>query len=209
MKINPSLFKLRNLGWLLVFAAITLVACNSKTTNEPIALTESESQQYLQKGKEIAALTFSTLSGKLQSALKEGGVSNAIEYCNLAAFPLVDSLSKVHNAEIRRTSSKVRSPKNSPSKSEKLVLENYKKMNLAGAEMKPIIKQLDDQKIAFYAPIKINQFCLQCHGKVGETLTEENNALISQFYPDDQAVGYSDGDLRGMWSIEFAKGNKK
>ncbi|MFT5766074.1 MAG: hypothetical protein ACI8X3_003512, partial [Saprospiraceae bacterium] len=28
-------------------------------------------------------------------------------------------------------------------------------------------------------------------------------AIIKQFYPEDEAIGYVVGDLRGIWSIEF------
>lgn len=75
----------------------------------------------------------------------------------------------------------------------------------SGQALKPIVKQVDDQTIAFYAPIKVNAMCLQCHGKVGETLKSEDYAVIQKYYPNDKAVGYVDGDLRGMWSIQFKK----
>jgi hypothetical protein len=41
----------------------------------------------------------------------------------LAAYPLVDSLSQVHKTYIRRTSLKVRNPKDAPTESELIVLK--------------------------------------------------------------------------------------
>lgn len=64
---------------------------------------------------------------------------------------------------------------------------------------------MDKQKIAFYAPIKVNAFCLQCHGELGQTLQEEDYAMIKERYPGDQALGYVNGDLRGMWSIQWTE----
>ena len=55
----------------------------------------------------------------------------------------------------------------------------------------------------FFAPILDKGLCLTCHGIVGETLLPENDEKIKTLYPEDKAVGYSEGDLRGVWSIMF------
>lgn len=188
---------------------LVLAACDNKGTGEKAAgeeasaLTEAEKEAYLQKGQEIAQATFAALSGRLKAAMQEGGVANAVEYCNVVAYPLVDSLSQVHNAEIRRTSFKVRNPADAPTGAERAVLQAYHDQAEAGEELKPVVKSLDGQGVAFYAPIKIQGLCLSCHGKVGETLQETDYALIKKLYPEDEAVGYELGDLRGMWSVRF------
>jgi hypothetical protein len=172
-------------------------------------LTEAESAVYVEKGKVIAGTTFSALSSRLQAAMKEGGVPQAIAYCNLNAYPLTDSLAKANQAEIRRTSLLTRNPENAPNMAEKVMLDEYAAAAGEGKELKPQVVLLDDETVAFYAPIKVNAFCLQCHGKLGENLTEENYAIIKENYPDDQAIGYLDGDLRGMWSIKFQRDDLK
>jgi hypothetical protein len=42
--------------------------------------------------------------------------------------------------------------------------------------------------------------CLVCHG---ETLAPEIAAQIAAQYPEDQATGFADGDLRGVFWVEF------
>ena len=148
--------------------------------------------------------TFSTLSAELGKALQEGGVSQAVEVCNIAAMPLVDSLSKVHNASIRRTSLKVRNPKNTPTSDELKVLNGYAKKAGTGGKLEPKIVEVDGM-VSFYAPIMTKPLCLKCHGKVGETLTEEDYVVIKNLYPDDQAIDYGNENLRGIWSIQFEK----
>ncbi len=185
--------------------AISLFSCQSKEKQEESKSSELDKAVYLERGQKIAGATFTALSSKLQAAMQEGGVVHAIEYCNLAAYPLVDSLSKVHQATIRRTSTKVRNEKDTPTTAELAVLEEYQKMAEEGEALKPIVKELNQEYMAFYAPIRINASCLQCHGKVGETLLEENHALIKELYPNDKAIGYSDGDFRGIWSIKLKK----
>lgn len=203
MKINAI--------FLLTAAILTIAAlgCKPATSNEATennqSLTEAERAAYIEKGKAIAGATFTDLSGNLQAAMQEGGVSNAIAFCNVQAYPLTDSLSQQHQATIRRTTLKPRNPKNAPIGAEETVLEAYAQAASEGAPLGPKVELTDEQTVAFYAPIKVNAFCLQCHGKLGETLADDDYAAIKEHYPKDAAIGYTDGDLRGMWSIRFRR----
>jgi len=198
--------KLTFLLFILLFLAV--VSCETKEQKQEESPMSADNSVYLEKGQHIASSTFASLSGKLQAAMKEGGVINAVDYCNFAAFPLVDSLAKAHQADIRRTSLKVRNPENAPTSAERSILEKYTQSAQAGEALKPMVQQVDGQTVVFYAPIQINAFCLQCHGKLGDTLKEEDYDAIHKLYPDDQAVGYAEGDLRGIWSIRFKKDKK-
>ncbi len=189
---------------LLIFFFWDCKQSNQQPKNES-EITAEQKTIYLDKGKKIAAATFTALSQQLQKAVKEGGIPNAIQYCNLAAYPITDSLSQAHQAVIRRTSLKNRNPENKATELERVVLENFEKKAEEGQPIKPVIKPLEGQKIAFYAPINVNGFCLNCHGKLGETLTDENYQLIKKHYPEDKAIGYVSGALRGMWSIQLTK----
>lgn len=177
----------------------------TKSTDNVEEVEKNNNEVFLKKGKEVAAATFKTLSGNLQKAMKEGGISNALEYCNLAAMPLVDSLSKVHNAEIRRTSHKVRNHKNQPTLQELAQLQAYEKQSKAGEKMNAVVKKIDPHTVAFYAPISIMPVCEKCHGEVGSTLLEKDYEVVQKLYPEDKAIGYASGNLRGMWSISFKK----
>ncbi|MEK7255034.1 MAG: DUF3365 domain-containing protein, partial [Bacteroidota bacterium] len=166
-------------------------------------LSEMEKTEYLEKGKTIAGATFAALSSRLTAALEEGGVANAVQYCNLVALPLTDSLSKENNAVIRRTSLQLRNLQNAPSDWEQILLHDYQANAQAGKEIKPTVQLLEDSSVAFAAPILAAPLCLKCHGKTGETMTAADYSIIQKLYPQDQATGYSEGDLRGMWSITF------
>jgi len=50
-------------------------------------------------------------------------------------------------------------------------------------------------------PIIIGAACLKCHGNE-EKISGEVKELIVKKYPDDKAVGYKNGDLRGAVSIK-------
>jgi hypothetical protein len=203
---------------LLFFAVIvfvsSFVACKENpeksakesTPETPsIELSQEEIAQYTTTGKSIAKSTFMALSGKLKQALKEGGVEDAAEYCNLVAIPLTDSLAQLHNATIKRTSLKLRNPDNKPTDAELEMLNTYQARFAANTELKPEVHMLDEETVQFYAPIKTQQLCLTCHGIIGEELTQENYQTLKSLYPEDEATGYAENELRGMWSISFEK----
>lgn len=189
--------------WVLAGGTFLLLLSTCSTTQKSVELTEKEEKDYLQKGQMIAQSSFAALSARLMTAIEQGGVPHAVKYCNTAALPLIDSLSKAHQASIRRTSLKVRNVQDVPQGWEKKILAEYQALLAEGKRPGPVVKKLDQKRVAFAAPIFVAQPCLKCHGKLGETLNDQHYTIIKQLYPQDQAIGYVDGDWRGMWSVTF------
>jgi hypothetical protein len=189
----------------LVFLGLCLLGLFSCQSEPPQQSAKEEIQEgeYIEKGNTIAAASFQALSGELKKALVEGGIKNAVSYCNVAALPLLDSLSKVHAATIKRTSFKVRNPKDAPTAEEAKVLQLFQDKMEDAVPIKPLV-QKNAAGIAYYSPILVNDLCLKCHGQPGSTMTAEDYAFIKEKYPADEAIGYVSGDLRGMWSIQFS-----
>ena len=96
-----------SLLFLTVIIAFLLSSCKNSPSSEgstaaseaTSSLTIAERDDFLKKGSSITSATFVALSGKLKSALQEKGVSGAVEYCKLTAYPLVDSLSDVYQCQ--------------------------------------------------------------------------------------------------------------
>lgn len=189
--------------WVFAGSTFLLLLSTCSTTQKSVELTEKEEKDYLQKGQMITQSSFAALSARLMTAIEQGGVPHAVKYCNVAALPLIDSLSRVHQASIRRTSLKVRNVQDVPQGWEKEILAGYQALLAEGKRPGPVVKKLDQKRVAFAAPIFVAQACLKCHGKLGETLNEQHYTTIKQLYPQDQAIGYVDGDWRGMWSVTF------
>ncbi len=162
-------------------------------------------KEYLEKGQQIAAAVFTNMSVALQQAMEKGGVEQALGYCHLNALQIVDSLSQIHQAKIKRAAIKYRNPLDEPDKKELAVINLYQKEKDTGKALAPRVVQEDDGRYHFYAPIIVNDLCLKCHGITGETMSVENAEIIKKYYPDDLATGYVAGDLRGIWSIAFEK----
>ena len=83
------------------------------------------------------------------------------------------------------------------------VIEAYKQSKENGEDLLPIVEIDLENKKHFYAPIIVQAKCLTCHGKVNETMTVKTDSIIKSIYPFDIATGYSEGDVRGVWSITF------
>ncbi|PSR14475.1 MAG: hypothetical protein DA408_07510 [Bacteroidetes bacterium] len=187
---------------LLVTLALLLAQCQSPS-GQPTGLTAAEKSTFLTKGKKIATETFAELSGRLAAALEQGGVAYAVPFCSQVALPLADSMGRANNVIIRRTSLRVRNPADAPLAWETSLLQQFATADQAGEDLQPLVQKLPDGTVVFAAPIRVQPLCLQCHGRLGETLETTDYAVIHQRYPNDQAIGYALGDLRGMWSIQF------
>ncbi|MGK7396564.1 MAG: Tll0287-like domain-containing protein [Candidatus Cyclobacteriaceae bacterium M3_2C_046] len=203
----------------LAFGFIVL-ACEPPPQNqENKALTEEIQSREIRKieegdiinealkvGNQIADTTQKTLAGNLVNAIQDQGIRGAIQFCNLAAYPLVDSLQKKLNVQIKRTSLQTRNPDNQPTSLEKQLLEAYHYNAENNLALEPAIQEIDEAYLLFAKPIVIgNPLCLNCHGEVGKQVQSENYQIIKGLYPEDQATGYQEGDLRGMWSIKIPK----
>lgn len=191
-------------GFIIVgFLSFVLFSC-SNSSEQIENVVESKQiktdEEYLLEGKTIVENTFKALSGQLKQALAEGGIPNALSFCNVNAIPLTDSLSNKYNVIIKRTSDKPRNSLNFPTENEQKIIDDY----LADAEnRKPVLVKNEEGQVMFYAPILTKELCLNCHGKAGETLLTENHEIIKTLYPNDQAIGYDVGEFRGIWSIMF------
>ena len=107
--------------------------------------------------------------------------------------------------EIGIKSDKVRNQDNKATERELQIIENYKNLQSENIKLVPIVEIDNNSKKHFYAPIIINEKCLVCHGKLEEKLSIKTDSIIKSLYPNDVAIGYKVGDLRGIWSVEFKK----
>jgi hypothetical protein len=160
------------------------------------------------RGKAIAGSAFHALSGRLQQALQDAGPEGAVEYCSLAALPLVDSLAATQGVRIKRTSDRIRAVHDRPDADEQRRLNEVLTLLASGntpTDIPPQAVILGDS-IAYYQPILIAMpTCLKCHGKPGSDIDSLTMQAIASRYSFDTAVGYELGDFRGLWSIRWKR----
>ncbi len=199
---------MRYIYLLFIIIIISIASCdaniNENNKSDVIVLTVLEKEQYLAKGKEIIVKTGETLTKELKSKISEGGIETAINYCNVAALPLTDSIANLYAVKVRRVSDKIRNPANAPDSLENSVISDYK-ISLSKGESLQAKLINENGSIRFMAPIILNDLCLKCHGTPDENISSNDRAIILMAYPKDQAIGYKVGELRGIWSVTFSE----
>lgn len=161
-----------------------------------------ESLSPQEQGKKMAMTAKAVLGKNLMSALQQQGTDGAISFCNIEAIPLTDSMSTVQNAQIRRVSDRNRNPKNAANEAELAYIQRAKEQLAQGEEILPYFEEVDGHQRGFY-PITTNAMCLQCHGRPQIDIAPTTLALIRDLYPNDQAVGYGENELRGIWVVDW------
>ena len=185
----------------LIFFMISSCGRNEKKAAQK---EEFIKQEYLQKGGEIVNLTQSELLKNVSHAMKIGGPAYAVDFCNIRAMFLKDSLSRLNDCQIKRIAIKYRNPVDMPqTKTEKKQLYQYQVASQKGESIKPKVYFFDD-RIEYYQPIFIDKgACLICHGNPGKQIAEETLEKIKAQYPNDLATGFELNDFRGAWKITF------
>ena len=185
----------------IIFAAgaflISALSCQKEQTK--VTEIPAEKKQGIPGGeilKNYAAEAQQLLGSQLKQKIAEGGPENALEFCNINAIPLTESISKKYNVSIKRVSDQYRNPDNAANASEIAVITTYKAMLAAGKMPKGLLKDGH-----YYSPIVTNAMCLQCHGTPGKEMTEQTHKKIKSLYPQDKATGYGVDELRGIFSI--------
>lgn len=157
-----------------------------------------------ERGMQIAQATKAELGKNLMGQIQKNGVIAALDFCNIQAMPLTDSMSMVHRAHITRVSDKPRNPKNQANATELIYIQTFKNQVAAGEEPTPIVTTMGE-KAAFYYPIITNSMCLKCHGTPGKELESLTLSNILKHYPKDKATEYDENEVRGIWSIEISR----
>jgi len=192
----------------IFFSLITSYSCNNSSNiiNENIATNEisKSDQAYIEKGKQIALEAKGILGENLLKAINEKGTEGALSFCSDKAIHLTDSISESLGVKITRVSDKFRNPSNSANDIELEYMDKVRDNMVNGIKTNPQIIE-EDNMILGYFPIITNSMCLQCHGQKDVDILPNVVAKIDSLYPDDNATGYKENELRGIWVIEMTK----
>lgn len=158
----------------------------------------------LAKGKRIASMTKSEIGENLMGAIKKYQVVGAIDFCNEKAIPITLAHAKKAGAIIKRATDKPRNKSNLADTEESSVIKSYIAAKASGQPLEPRIIDKDGE-YHFYAPIVTNSLCLKCHGSAESEIEPAVIKKINNLYPEDQAKGYSDDQIRGVFSVRWKK----
>ena len=179
---------------------VVLVSCVNRSSQE--ALNQEEYSHYLELGQDISTRAQSALLANVSSAMKEGGSLYAIEFCNLNASSITDSLNEACNCEILRVSNRNRNPHNALATGEEQQLWDLYATHYQNPTSKDTLIVMGDE-VVYYKPVYTAlETCLLCHGLPAD-IDPAAMRKVHQLYPDDKAVGYRLNELRGLWKIIF------
>ena len=180
---------MKNTPGLLLLAAV-VTGCGKETPPPAV-----EAEAPVERGAEILVPFKRDLKAALVAGLAEGPAA-AIGACNVEAPGIAARLS-VDGVRVGRSSHKLRNPANAAPDWVTPLLDAY----LADAtDRSPRTVTLVDGRTGYVEAIIAQPMCLTCHG---EPLAPEIGERVAALYPEDQARGFAEGDLRGVFWVEY------
>lgn len=183
-------------------AAPETKAANETAPAENVVANVDMSAHVEASKKGIMALG-SNLKSELTTAMKAGGPVEAIAVCNEKAPEIAKQISAQNSMIVSRTSMKNRNPENAPTEWQAKVLQDFETRKANGEDLKTmafseVVEHEGKQEFRFMKAIPTGAVCLNCHGAdVKPAVMEKIQAL----YPDDKAIGFSEGDIRGAFVV--------
>lgn len=178
----------------LSLVGLLLGACSDHSTWRPLAETEYTPAQAAQRQKAEAArdALAKALLGELTAALANGP-QQAIAVCQERAPVLAAEVAQQHGVRVGRTSLALRSPRNAP--------PDWAADHLRSGPATAAWFAGSRGEFGAMLPIRLLPQCVQCHGEAA-SLSAEVRAALAERYPQDRAVGFRPGDLRGYFWVE-------
>lgn len=157
----------------------------------------------LERARATATALGQDLGGLLLTTLERAGPEAALEVCSEVAQERTAAHAR-EGVTVRRVSQRVRNPLNTPDDAERRELERLQVLAAEGrlpAEIVRVVRGEDGRRLHLIRPIVLQAPCLACHGEP-EAMAPGVRALIAERYPEDRAVGYEAGELRGAISVK-------
>ena len=158
--------------------------------------------------KAEAAGLIQNYAGKLKAALgaamQARGPEGALEVCNKQAPAIAAGVSQGSGWSVARTSLKPRNAASAPDAYERKIMEGFNARIAKGEKVADLVSaevvEGDGVKtFRFIKAIPTGEICMTCHGgSVDPGLKQKILAL----YPDDQATGFKEGDMRGVFTLK-------
>jgi hypothetical protein len=175
----------------------------ASTLMSPAARAEDRVPEWLTQSRVIAQQLGTELKAELTSALTREGATGAINVCRKRAPEIAAKLSRESGAVVSRTALRVRNPANAPDDLQRAILEQFAADLAEGRSELPLEAAVEINRGGkiehrYMRAIPMDAMCLACHG---QQLAPEVASAIAKAYPEDQATGFEQGQLRGAFSV--------
>jgi hypothetical protein len=164
-------------------------------------VSDEEARAVAATAQPVANALVQKLGSNLMAAMQDGGPVAAMEFCQVEAMPLTRQVTEEQGMHVKRTSWRLRNPQNAPDSLEQAALAHFAQAARSGeAVPAPWVQAVPEGGYRFYRALPTNAMCLNCHGDPDE-LAEGVPAALEELYPQDEAVGFDEGELRGLLRV--------
>lgn len=165
----------------------------------------SDEAALLDEARGVASSIPPKLLAVLKAEIEKGGPEGAMVVCREKAPEMAKVASEKTSWKIRRVSLKNRNPKAVPDAWEQAALEDFDRRAAAGEspaklEKAELVTEGDSKSYRYMKALPTQPLCLECHGSSAD-ISPAVKAKLAELYPDDKAVGYSVGQIRGAMTI--------
>jgi hypothetical protein len=160
---------------------------------------------WIGEARKVATSVPPKLLAVLTEEIAKGGPEGAILVCRDKAPQLAKAASDETGWTVRRVSLRNRNPKAVPDAWERAALEDFDRRAAAGEspttlEKAEIVTENGKQSYRYMRALPVQELCTNCHG-MPEKLTPAVKERLKALYPDDKAIGYRPGEIRGAMTI--------
>ena len=167
--------------------------CRGRATPSEAVSTAEISEDAKAKSLSAKNALFQKLSGRLMSVMQSAGPAEAIAVCSKEATEIAATVSEEQGVTIGRTALKLRNKDNQP--------PQWAARLISEAATEPQYVDVGNGKVGALLPIKLQAKCLTCHGEE-DMISDDVRDRLAKLYPDDRAIGFKEGDLRGWFWVE-------
>ena len=165
----------------------------------------AQEPSWLGEARKVAGSVPPKLLAVLTEEIGKGGPEGAIMVCRDRAPQMAKAASEETGWSIRRVSLRNRNPRAVPDAWERAALEDFDRRAAAGEspatlEKAEVVTEDGKQSYRYMRALPTQPLCLNCHGSP-EQLTPAVKEKLKTLYPDDKAVGYRPGEIRGAMTI--------
>jgi hypothetical protein len=162
-------------------------------------------ESWVNEARGIATAVPQRLLAVLTQEIEQGGPAHAVDACQIQAPQMARKASETTGWQVRRVTLRERNPKAVPDAWERAALEDFDRRAAAGEspatlERAERVVENGQPVYRYVRALPVQAVCLNCHG-AAERQSPELRERLRTLYPDDKAVGYELGQIRGVVTL--------
>jgi hypothetical protein len=169
------------------------------------AVAQTAEPAWVAEARGVAQAVPPRLLAVLMAEIAKSGNDGAIAACRDQAPALARAASAESGWAIRRVSLRNRNPKAVPDAWERAALEDFDRRAAAqepavGLERAELTREEGKVMQRYMRALPTAELCLGCHG-TPERVSPAVTARLQELYPEDRALGYRVGEIRGAITL--------